>query len=181
MSAVNPIDNEDLYDTLLLGGVRSPGIVKLSGHDRMVGWDVQKAKGQKGASMTRTSEDPIAFTASFFLADIDDIEAWPAFLDVINSTVSGPTPKALDIYHPDLAEQYIKSVVKNGTVGTAHDGKGGQTKAVKLIEYFPPKPAGGSPSGSQSKAASKTEVDPNADLKQQLKSLTDQYNSTPWQ
>ena len=102
MAEPNPILDEDLYDAIVLGGTSSPGTVKLSGHDREIGWDVKKGPGQSGATTTRTSEDPVEFTATFSLTDVEDFDAWPAFRTLLLSTVSGATPKALDVY-PDLA------------------------------------------------------------------------------
>jgi hypothetical protein len=177
---VNAIDNRDLFDVITLAGVRSPGVVTISGHDRKIGWDVKKAPGQSGASTTRTSEDPVEFTCSFYLVKddtqgIDDIAAWPAFLSLIKSTVSGATPKALDIYHPDLVTNRIVSIVLSSFGGVVHDGKGGQTIAVKLQEYRPPKAAAGTPLGSKSKGP-----DPNQAAKDELAALTKKYQESPW-
>lgn len=176
MSVINPIDNEDLYDTIDLGGVRSPGVVTLSGHTSKENWDVKEAGGQKGASMSRKGPKPCVFKASFYLADQEDFDAWPKFRAAIESTVSGKTPKAIDIYHPDLADVGIRSVVKGEVLGAAHDGKGGQTRVVEFTEYLPPTPAGGSPKGSKTSAQAKD--DPNAELKRQVEELTQQYNDT---
>ena len=44
----SPVENEDLYQTIELGGVESPGIVKLSGHDRKANWDIKSGSGQNG-------------------------------------------------------------------------------------------------------------------------------------
>jgi hypothetical protein len=126
----------------------------------------------------------VEFTATFYLVKdvaqgIDDFAEWPAFLALVNSTVSGKAPKALDVYHPDLASQDIKSIVKSTVLGTVHDGKGGQTIAVKLLEYRPPKPKGGSPSGSKSKPKTSA-PDPDAEAKAELARLTKQYQATPW-
>lgn len=178
MSVVNPLDNEDLYDVVTLGGVTSPGVVKISGHTSKENWDVKDASGQSGAAMTRKGQKPVEFTCEFFLADREEFDAWPAFRAAIESTVAGKTPKALDIYHPDLAEVGISSVVKGEVLGTLHDGKGGQTKTVKFTTYMPPRPAGGSPSGSKSKASAKAKDDPNAALKKQVEELTEQYKNT---
>ncbi len=123
--------------------------------------------------MTLKSQEPIEFTTTFYLADREDFAAWPAFQALIDSTVSGAKPKALDIYHPDLARNQINSVVKASVGGVVHDAKGGQTVVVKWREYFPPKPAGGSPSGSKAK-----KPDPNADVKAELAALTEQYKNT---
>lgn len=176
IAVLSPTNYEELYDSIILGTTRSPGVVTLSGHDRKVNWKVNQAQGQKGATMVRSSETPISFTATFKLADDEDFAAWPAFRGLIDSTVSGATPKALDIYHPDLAENQIVSVVKDTTKGTQHDGEGGQIKVVQFIEYFPPTPSGGSPKGSQSKKG----PDPNQAALDELAALTKKYQETPW-
>lgn len=184
--SVNPIDNEELYQGIVLGGTLSPGKVTLSGHDRVIGWDVKKGSGQSGATTTRSSEDPVEFTCTFYLVmdpsyGIDDFSAWEDFATLIDSTVSGPTPQPLDIYHPDLATNKIQSVVLKSMGGVVHDGKGGQTIAVKFIEYKPPKPKGGTPKGSVTKPKSAKAADPNAEANAELARLTSQYAQTPWQ
>lgn len=182
----NPLDDEELYESIVLAGVASPGRVTLSGHDRVIGWDVKKGAGQSGATTTRTSEDPVEFTCTFYLVKdvsqgIDDFQAWPSFLKVLRSTVAEKEPKALDVYHPDLASNDIKSVVLKSVGGTVHDGKGGQTIAVKLLEYRPPKPKGGTPKGSKTTAKKTTAPDPNQAALDELARLTKQYQATPWQ
>lgn len=181
----NPYDDESLYEGIVLAGKRSPGRVTITGHDRVIGWDVKKGPGQSGATTTRTSEDPVEFTCTFYLVKdvaqgIDDFAEWPAFLDLLRSTVAGKVPKALDVYHPDLASNDIKSVVLKSVGGTAHDGKGGQTIAIKLLEYRPPKNKGGTPKGSKTSAAKKTAPDPNQAALDELARLTKQYEKTPW-
>jgi hypothetical protein len=187
MSAPNPIDNEELFDSIVLGGVSSPGKVTLSGHDRKVTWDVKTAPATKGASTTLKEVPPIEFTATFYLVKdvaqgLDDFADWPAFQDVIESSVNGTTPRALDIYHPDLASQRppIASVCKAMVGGAVDDGKGGRTIVVKFQEYQPPKPAGGSPSGSKAKPDPDPN-DPDAAAKAEIAKLTKQYQDTPWQ
>ncbi len=175
----NPITDDELYQSVVLGGVRSPGKVTLSGHDRVVKWDVKDGNGQSGASTTLKNIPLIEFTATFYLADQEDFDAWPAFHDVIDSTVNGPKPKALDIYHPDLVVQNINSVTKGSVGGVVHDGKGGQTIAVKFQEYKPPKPKGGSPNGSGTKKP-KAAPDPNAAANAEILKLTKQFQDAPW-
>ncbi len=174
---VDPINDPDLFNVIDLGGVFSPGVVTLSGHDDVVDWDVKAAEGQKGASMTRKGGKPRSFKASFSMATPEQFAAWPAFRDAINSTVKGTTTSAIDIYHPRLASQGITSVVKGTIGGTVDDGKGGQTIVVTFQEYAPPKPAGGSPSGSKAKT---NKNDPNAAALAELAALTETYKKTPW-
>ncbi len=174
---VDPINDPELFNVIDLGGVKSPGVVTLSGHDDVVDWDVKAAEGQKGASMTRKGSKPIAFKASFYLATEEQIGQWPAFRDAINATVRGTTVTAVDIYHPRLATQGISSVVKGAIGGATDDGKGGQTIVVTFQVYAPPVAAGGSPSGSK---ASTKKNDPNAAANAELAALTAQYKATPW-
>ena len=183
----NPIDHEELYDAIILGGVRSPGLVTLSGHDRNEKWDVKEGNGQGGASTTYKGEQIAQFTASFYLVldptqGVDDFAAWEEFAQVIRSTVAGKKPLALDIYHPDLLANDILSVCKASIGGMVHDGKGGATVAVKFIEYRPPKPKAGSPKGSSGKAGAGTTgggpPDPNAAAKAELDKLTKQAQQT---
>lgn len=167
---VDPINDPELFDHIELAGSVSPGVVTLTGHDRKINWDVKDGAGQTGASTTLKNMPLTEFTASFYLADEEDIGQWPAFRELINSTISGPKPKALDIYHPDLQSNKIKMVVLSNFGGVVHDKKGGQTIAVKFQEYCPPKPKGGSPKPA----------DPNAAANAELAALTKQYQATPW-
>lgn len=139
-----PSQNRDLYNSITLNGMRSPGVVTLSGHDREHGWDIKEAKGQDGASTTRTGEKVCQFTCTFSLSDdplsdTDDFAAWESFRAMLQFTMRGKVPTAMPIYHPDLAAQNITSVCVASIGGMQHDGKGGATVAVKLIEYRPPK------------------------------------------
>jgi hypothetical protein len=173
-------DNEALYDVVTLGGLSSPGKVTLSGHDSKVEWDVKNGPSQNGASTTLKSIPLVQFSASFYLVNdvaqgIDDQALWPAFAAQINSTVSGPKPKALEIYHPDLAANGIKSVVKAEIGGMTYDGRGGATVVVKFQEYRAPKTKGGTPSGSKKTPTQ----DPNQDAKDAIDRLVNQYKVTP--
>ena len=67
MTSPNPWDNEDLYEGIVLAGVKSPGKVTLSGHDRKINWDVKSGPSLAGASTTIKDIPPIEFTATFFL------------------------------------------------------------------------------------------------------------------
>ncbi len=183
-STYNLYEDDDELDHIVLGGVRSPGKCTLSGHDRKANWDVKAGQGQIGASTTLKDIPLIEFTATFYLtidpsATDDEEEEMYDFLELVESTVSGPKPKALDIYHPDLADQDITSVVKASIGGATYDGKGGKTYVVKFQEYKAPKPKGGSPSGSSSKAGPNA-PDPNAAANAEIAKLTAEYKATPW-
>jgi hypothetical protein len=179
----NPFDNPELYDTITLNGVNSPGVCVLSGHDRSVKWDEAAAKGQDGSTATRGGEPLAHFTATFFLCKdlllgFDEFEAWESFQALIESSTNGKNPIALAIYHPDLARNRITSVCNEGVGGLVHDGKGGATVVVHFIEYRPPKkkPAGKATAGSANTGAQAGthkigKPDPNAAAKAELEAL----------
>jgi hypothetical protein len=187
----NIIDNEELYLSIVLGGKNSPGRVTLSGHDRVAKWDVQTGPFMLGGRTILTGIPPIEFSASFYLVKdpaqgLNDFDLWDDFQKLIDSTIAGVTssslvggpgkqPKALDIYHPDLARNYITSVCKASVGGFVYDDKGGATVVVKFQEYRPMRRIGGATLGSNKDAN-----DPNADLKKQGADLTAQYQKTPW-
>ena len=135
---ISPV--EDLVDVLVFGDRVSPGTVTLTGHDRSWSWDVQKAKGQTGATSQLQGLDLAEFQASFYLASVEDQLAWPAFARVLESTVGGAAPKALAIWHPDLALQKITEACVTMIGGPIRDARGGVTVQVKFIQYSPPKP-----------------------------------------
>lgn len=179
----NPFDNEELYNRLNVAGILSPGQCTLSGHERVENWDVKEADGSAGAATTSKGKKLAQFTASFYLvrddaAGIDEFDEWERFAEFLLLSLSSKTPTALDIYHPDLAQLRISSVVVASIGGLTHDGKGGATAVVKFIEYAPPKKAGGSPKGSKSgsgegkslfdNTGAPKKPDPNKDVKDEL-------------
>lgn len=121
----NPIDDELLYTDFTLGRTASPGyITSISGHDSKVNWDVKDATGQDGGSVTLKSVPLRTVKIDIKLSDEEDFAAWDDFRAVIDSTVAGRTPTALEIYHPDITAAGITSVVKSNISGAKHDGKG---------------------------------------------------------
>jgi len=168
----------ELFDFIVLGESISPGKCTLSGHDRAQSWDTQKAKGQTGATSTYNGEDVGQFQASFYLASPEEQLKWPAFKRVIESTTSGGEPKALPIYHPDLAENRFTEVCNAGIGGAIRDSQGGVTYQVKFIEFRPPKPkpattATPQPGGTDEDTGAST-YDPNREAKRELDGLLDE-------
>jgi hypothetical protein len=137
---VNVIDNEVWYNTIMVGETRSPGIVRVTGHDRKIDWKKQPAQGTQGATSTLVGIPLGTFQTEFTLSTIEEQEAWPAFQRLLESTYSGPTPKALPIYHPDLAENRFTDAVVENIGGLRDDGLGGKLVQVLWSEHRPPKP-----------------------------------------
>jgi hypothetical protein len=165
------ISTADPLDYLLVAGMMTPGVVTLSGHDRVIGWKVQEADGQNGASTKRNGKQIAKFTATFFLVDDSDRAEWDSFQTVLESWVDADTPIAVDVYHPDLARNRISAVQISKIGGMTHDGKGGSTVVVEFLEFRPPKPK--PTKGSDGSSADDPKpTDPNQALKDELAGLT---------
>lgn len=192
----NPYDHPEHFDSLVVKGLRSPGQLTLSGHDRSYGWDVKQADGKSGASTTGKGEELTEFTASFYLvrddsSGVDELAEWRAFARFLLGTLKTKPPEALDIYQADLATNEISSVTVKKVGGLVHDGKGGATTSVTFLEYRPPKAAGGSPKGSK-KGPPKATIgtvdpnspveeppDPNKDVKDEIDAALAEGNEKP--
>ncbi len=155
-------ENVDAWSHVVVAGLISPGVVTLSGHERVIGWDDQGAKGQDGATSSRTGAPLGKFTASFYLVDEEyiwpgttDYTEWELFQALLESSTSGEEPVALEIYHPDLARNHYTAVVLGKMGEMKPDGKGGATIAVELREHRPKKTK---PSGSASKTKATPET-----------------------
>lgn len=179
---MRPYDFPDEYGSIILGTTKSPGTVTLTGLGRPKNWNVKKAKGSTGASTTLEGDDPGEFTATFYIVDDTDgaqFDAWESFQRLIESTTNGPKPKALPIYHPDLARAGFAEVTNGGVMGPVHDGRGGVTYTVKFLEYKPAKPK---PARKPSAAAATDDggeygpplPDPNREAKERLANLVEQ-------
>lgn len=164
--ATSPATHPEIYKTLIVNGGESPGAVKLSDFNFEQEWEEQKAKGSTGATSLNRGRKLVKFTATFMLADLDDVEAWEEFNKTLRESVEGPKPKALFITHPDLMRQGAIDFVVTSIGGMAHDGKGGSTVACKFLEYRPAKPKPPAKAG-----AANTRTDPNAARKAELAGL----------
>lgn len=153
---MNPIDNPDAY-FLLVAGVNAPGVCTILEADSDTQWDDKEASAQTGATTTYIGRKLRAFKSRHSLIvdpidSIDEITEWESFAQFVESSSGGDSPKALDVWHPDLATQGITSATKRNISALQHDGYGGATAEIHWKEYAPPKPksakgVGGSKTG----------------------------------
>lgn len=176
--ATTPGTHPLIYRSINIGGRDSPGTVVLSGHERSpVKWETQRPKGSTGAFTVAQGSDPASFTASFFLATLEDVEAWDEFQRHLESSLAGPKPQSMAVFHPDLVRNRIVDVVVDKIGGFKHDGKNGATVDVKFLEYRPAKPKAATKPGQRAGAQADTagqRVDPNAAAKRELAALLEQ-------
>lgn len=180
---MRPYDFPEAYSRIILGTTPSPGTVTLTAVGRPKNWNIQRAKGSTGASTSLEGDDPGEFTADFYLADDSDgsqFNDWEVFQRLLESTVNGPTPKALPVYHPDLARAGYSEVTLKGISGPVHDGRGGATYTVQFLEFLPPKPKpprkpkAAPPSDGSGEEFGPPLPDPNREAKERLAALVDQ-------
>ncbi len=169
-----PHTHPDLYTSVYIGGVKSPGKVTLSGFDREHDWDVQKAKGSTGATTVNRGPSNSGFTASFYLVDFEECELWDEFQAMLSASVEGAKPKALAAYHPDIVRNKIIDVVVKSIGSPQHDDNGGMTVVCKFIEYRPAKAKPASKAGAAQRQGTTTVNDPNAARKAELAALVAQ-------
>ena len=133
----NPITDSQDYDVIVVAGVTSPGIVKLSGFKRPHEWDVKKGKGSFGSTTTFVGRPPAKGTLTFQVWLASQFDDWDDFVPLFNYDPTKKTVNAVEVYHPLLADIDIHSVVTENISAWENDGKGLWTRTVDLLEYFP--------------------------------------------
>jgi hypothetical protein len=143
---IDPERGYALWDVLLIGGTRAPGVVTISGHDLKIGWDIQNATGMTGAITNRINEPLKEFDAEFSLSNEQDaggrsdFDRWDAFQRMIEATVvPRKKPTTLEVYHPELARNHITAATLGSVGGMVLDGRGGGRIKVHFLEFRPPK------------------------------------------
>lgn len=78
---VNPLDNPDAWNTLVLAGsLRTPGKCKATGWHRENEYDVKKGKGTSGATPTLKAQPPAKGSFEFWAWTPAHFEAWGPIL-----------------------------------------------------------------------------------------------------
>lgn len=175
---IDPETGARQWDAIIVGGKRSPGVVRLDGPGLQIGWDIQNGSGMTGAVTRRVAEPLKEFGAEFDLSnapddlDVTDFDLWDEFEALLRSTVvTGKKPFALDVYHPDLARVGITAATIKSIGMLQLDGKGGGKIKVQFIEFRPPKP-------NKPVASTKTEGDKKIDqANAELKALQEEWQN----
>jgi hypothetical protein len=175
--ATSPYIHPLLYQSIILSnGMTSPGKVRLSGHDQKEKWERQAPKGTSGEVSVNHGRELVEITATFELADDEDIDGWTDFAKFLYSLTSAGgngKAKAIGVYHPDLVSGGITDCVVTSLGGLTHDDKGMSHVIVKFLEYRPPKPKAASKAVAGPRQGTTT-LDPNAAAKRELQLLLEQ-------
>lgn len=108
---MNPLDTPEAYDTIMLGGLVSPGICIITDGDRAYNWDEPKEKGSSGSDVTFNGQKISNPKVKFQFFEASQIDEWEIFRKILEKPADAKEPKALDIVHPILNSLGITSVV----------------------------------------------------------------------
>ena len=151
---LNPLEYPQAWDVIMIGGVVSPGICKVSGIKRINEWDIKKGKGSQGATITFVQKPPAKFSVQIFLWRPQDFTDWDNFRPFLKYDPTKKEVQAIDIWHPALADVDISSVVTESIGGVTHEGAQLYSVTIEFLEYFPPPKTSsvGNPTGSKQNA-----------------------------
>jgi hypothetical protein len=175
-------DFPELYDTLTISGMRSPGTVKLSGDALKVKVDKAEAKSSDGGTSTINGRSVREFEAEFYVWNdrekgVDHHVAWAPFYAMLFTQSAAPKAIGFPIVHPDLARAGITSVCVEHIALPTYDGKGGARHKVKFSEHKPKKPSTAGSVVAGAGIMTGPVYDPNADLKAILEARIAQWNA----
>lgn len=161
---LNPIDNPQAWDVIVIGSATSPGICKVSEFKRAFEWDVKKGKGTFGSTVTFVGRPPAKGSITFYLWTAQHFTDWETFRPLLKYDPTKNTVKAVDIFHPSLADIGISSVVTESLGNIVHEGNQLYSVKVDFLEYFPPpkKSAVSTPNTSDPNTGGKNKSEPTA-------------------
>lgn len=168
-----PNTHPDIYRSIITNGTESPGVVKITGLSRGPNVETTRAKGSTGATTTVHGDKISSFTATYTLADLDEVTEWETYIKILESSFK-PTPKAISCYHPELVRQRVTEVIVEDIGQLQFDDTGLCTVAVKFTEYKPPRPKAAAKAKGTPERKGTTTLDPNAAAKRELELLLDQ-------
>lgn len=184
-------------DYINLSGQRSPGIAKITAPpSTLFKWEEKTGRGASGSHLVYTGQGVAEIEVTLELydeADFDHWDEWKVLVDKTPATKSTSsssgggsgiltpektttvtTSKALDIWHPILADRGITSVVvAEVTPPIPSDETGVWAAKIKFKQYTPPAPSYSRTEGSDAKAGqpAQPEDDP---VDREIRALTQQ-------
>lgn len=146
----DPINAAGALRFALLGGVRTPGILTLSGSSGSPRkWDERGGYGFTGSTLVFTGKGLAAWDMLIELYEPEDIKQFNAFLSTILVVNRDTITKGLDIIHPSVNAYGIKKCVI-GDIAFPKEREDGVTEVLIPCKQFRrPVFALSKPSGSQ--------------------------------
>ena len=166
----NPLVNPGAFDRISVAGVVNPGLVRVSGGERVYDWDVKEAPGSQGSTITyRGWKISDGISLYFFFWNREQIDSFfSQFLPLFQLDANKTAPKPVDVFHPVLNANGITSVVAKKIGQLTPEDKLGWSLTVEVLEYRPapkknatstPKSSNGTAPGTGKEAGKPTAMD----------------------
>lgn len=136
----DPIANPVIWDFVIVGAVRTPGIAIVHEFKRKHEFDVKKSKGVYGATITFVGRPPATGRIELQLWQSQHFSDLQDFIPNLKYDPTKSTVQAVDIYYPSLDLIDIRSVVCESIGNITHKGQKLYGVEIELLEYFPPPP-----------------------------------------
>lgn len=135
----------DSADTIVVNGEKCPGKCTVQTPNSPRGWDERNGYGMSGATLAPKGDPLATFKVLVEVWKGDDYVAWKAFAakyfsKTVKNSPGSVTPKALGIYHPELAAPpiSISSVVVLDFTSHGVDDDGLWSGVLDFKEYRKP-------------------------------------------
>lgn len=136
----DPIANPVIWDFVIVGAERTPGVAVVHEFKRRHEFDVKKSKGVYGATVTFVGRPPATGHIELKLWQSQHFADWQSFIPSLKYDPTKSVVQAVDIYHPSLDLIDIRSVVCESIGNITHAGNKLYRVEIELLEYFPPPP-----------------------------------------
>ncbi len=127
------------WDRIRIGGVRLKAYATVEG-DKDTKIDVKEIPGADGANLTQLGTTPAPIVIRLRCFTTDAVDEWMGIAKRLQPVPGRPTPEAVDVYHPALAVNGVKSLyLKTLGVPTVRTPGGPVEIVTRWIEFLPVK------------------------------------------
>jgi hypothetical protein len=133
----DPISNPRAWYVMKVGATPTPGKCEVTA-ERVNRINVLMGLGSDGASTVYVGREVIVAQATFWAWQTSHFTEWDPILAVFKYDPARGIPvRAVDIYHPALADLGVRAMLCKKISTWKHEGKGLYTRVVELVEYKP--------------------------------------------
>ncbi len=149
------------WDRITIAGVKLMAIADVQG-DKDTRIDVKQTPGTDGATATSLGVSPAPITIRLRFLTLEAVQQWADIVPSLQPIPGKPPTDPVDVYHPALALNGIKSLYLKtlGTLRVSHPG-GPMEVLTRWLEFLPPKKTGTHTAiGSKDSGLAKTKTAP---------------------
>lgn len=145
-------------DKAILRGTLTPGVAEVTNCKREHKYDRIASYGQDSAIAIYRGRPPAGFDIVLQLLTPQDYAEWQVFREIVLTPPAiGPNSKALDVWHPFLAELGITACVVESVTIPEDDGTGIWSVTISCVEWKRPKLVLAKPEAATADAAQNTD------------------------